>query len=152
MLLVWKCPSIFQKSARIVKISRISELFIVDGTWIYKFEPQRRANNKQWLCKVQARQDWLQRQSHQSKTGYKYTIWHIDEKSFNDWSQSKARPTCKITKSAGKSFKCLNFEFWLAHCSILIAKARKATGKIYKKNVLTKNGRKTWEKQKCSWS
>ena len=35
---------------------RISELLTVHGIWIYKkIEPQRRANNKQWLCKDQAR-------------------------------------------------------------------------------------------------
>ena len=28
------------------------------------------------------------KQSHQSSAGYKYTIWHIDEKLFKDWSQS----------------------------------------------------------------
>ena len=33
--------------------SRISELVTVDGTWIYKFEPQIYVNSKQWLCKYQ---------------------------------------------------------------------------------------------------
>ena len=34
--------------------SKISELLTVARTWMYKFEPQRRVNNKQWLCKDQA--------------------------------------------------------------------------------------------------
>ena len=34
--------------------SKISELLTVDRTWMYKFEPQSRVNNKQWLCKDQA--------------------------------------------------------------------------------------------------
>ena len=28
------------------------------------------------------------KQSHQSKTGYKYMMWHIDEKCVKDWTQS----------------------------------------------------------------
>ena len=40
---------------RVVTNIRISALLLVDGTWIYKFQQQRRFNNKQWLCKDQAR-------------------------------------------------------------------------------------------------
>ena len=50
-----KMPIYSSKKLQNCNKSRISELLTVDGTWIYKFEPHRRVNNKQWLCKVQAR-------------------------------------------------------------------------------------------------
>ena len=45
----------FKKVLKNCDKSRISELLTVDGTWIYKIEPQRHVNNNQWLCKDQAR-------------------------------------------------------------------------------------------------
>ena len=50
-----KMPIYFSKKRQICNKSRILDLFTVNVTWIYKIESQRRVNDKQWLCKVQAR-------------------------------------------------------------------------------------------------
>ena len=36
-------------------------------------------------------EELISKQSHQSKTSYKYMIWHIDKNCFKDWSQSTLR-------------------------------------------------------------
>ena len=50
-----KLPSYFTKKCKNCDKYKFSDLFTIDGTWIYKFEPQIRASNKQWLSKDQAR-------------------------------------------------------------------------------------------------
>ena len=46
---------LFLKKCQHCEKSKISELLTVGGTWIYEFESQRRAIDKQWLCKDHAR-------------------------------------------------------------------------------------------------
>ena len=41
----------FIKGAKNCNKSRILDLFTVNVAWIYKFEPQRRVSNKQWLSR-----------------------------------------------------------------------------------------------------
>ena len=50
-----KMPTYFTKKCQNCDNSKLSDLFTIDGTWIYNFEPHIRVNNKQWLCKDQAR-------------------------------------------------------------------------------------------------
>ena len=50
-----KMPIYFSKKHQNYNKFRILELLTVDEIWKYKFEPQRRVNNKQWLCKAQTR-------------------------------------------------------------------------------------------------
>ena len=59
--------------------SEISELLTVDGTWIYKFKPQGRINNTQWLCKDQARHVILKQKVREnvSYVFYLNSDWHI---------------------------------------------------------------------------
>ena len=55
---------------RVVTNTRISALLTVDGTVIYKFQQQRRFNNKQWLCKYQARHVIMKEQEAREKGLY----------------------------------------------------------------------------------
>ena len=50
-----KMPTYFTKKYQNCDKSKLSDLFTIDGTWIYTFEPYLRVNNKQLLCKDQAR-------------------------------------------------------------------------------------------------
>ena len=63
-----KIPIYFFKKSQNCDKSRISELLTVDGTWIYEFEPQRCVNNKQWLCKDQARPAIVKEQKARGKS------------------------------------------------------------------------------------
>ena len=50
-----KMPTYFTKTCLNCDKFKLSDLFIFDGTWKYKFEPQICVSNKLWLCKDQAR-------------------------------------------------------------------------------------------------
>ena len=41
-----------------------------------------------YMCNQSYSDGSVLKQSHQSKTGNKYMIWHIDENCFKDWNQS----------------------------------------------------------------
>ena len=65
-----KTPIYFSKKCHNCDLSRLSDLLTVDETWIYKFEPHRHANNKQWLYKDQARPVMVREQKALGKVSY----------------------------------------------------------------------------------
>ena len=50
-----KLATYFTKTCLNCDKSKLSDLFAMDGTWIYKFESQIRVSNTQWVCEDQAR-------------------------------------------------------------------------------------------------
>ena len=63
------------------------------------------------------------------------------------WSLCVHHVSQATQNAPGKVSHALFYEFWLAHCSCLSAKARKVKGKFYKNNVASKmKNKKTWEK------
>ena len=71
----------------------MSELLTVVETWIYKYEPQRRVNNKQWLCKEQARPAII---VEEQKVQEKFHKPYMN----SDWPMFKFK--CQSTKSYSK--------------------------------------------------
>ena len=52
----------------------MSKLLTVDGTSIYTYEPKRRVNDKQWLCKYQAKPAIVEEQNMRVKVSYAIRI------------------------------------------------------------------------------
>ena len=65
-----KMPIYFSKKCLNWDNSRLSDLLTVDETWIYKFEPQRRINNKRWLYNDQTRPVLVIEQKAREKVSY----------------------------------------------------------------------------------